>query len=77
MACPSRLGDTGDVSNDGKEFKGFKEFDLLRAWKEQILHPLSVQVGGHRPFETGHGAVPRIVPLRPRIRPRPRLSLPQ
>jgi hypothetical protein len=77
MACPSRLGDTGDVSNDGKEFEGFKEFELLRRREDQILHPLSVQVGGHRPFESGRGAVPAIVPLRPRIRPRPRLSLPQ
>ena len=52
------LGDTGDVSNDGKEFKGFKEFELLRRREEQILYPLSVQVGGHRPFQTGRGAIP-------------------
>jgi hypothetical protein len=60
MACPSRLGDTGDVSNDGKEFKGIKEFELLRRREEQILHRLSVhmQVGGHRLFETGRGAIP-------------------
>ena len=77
MACPSRLGDMGDVSNDDKKFEGFKEFELLRRREEQILHPLSVQVGGHQPFETGRGAGPSIVPLRPRIRSRPRLSLPQ
>jgi hypothetical protein len=58
MACPSRLGDTDDVSNDGKEFKGFKEFELLRRREEHILHRLSVHVGGHRPFETGRGAIP-------------------
>jgi hypothetical protein len=77
MACPSRLGDMGDVSNDGKEFEGFKGFEPLRSWEEQILHPLSVQVGGYRPFETGRGAGHSIVPLRPRIRLAPRLSLPQ
>jgi hypothetical protein len=79
MACPSRLGDTGDVSNGGKEFKGFKEFELLRGRDEQLLHRPSVHVqeGDHRPFESGRGAGPSIVPLRPRIRSRPRLSLPQ
>jgi hypothetical protein len=59
MACPSRLGDMGDVSDDGKEFEGFKEFELLRGREEQILHRPSVhmQVGGRRPFETGRGAI--------------------
>jgi hypothetical protein len=42
QVCRSRLGATADVSNDGKEFKGFKEFELLRRREEQILrrqHP--------------------------------------
>jgi hypothetical protein len=53
-----RLRDTDDVFNDRKEFKGFKEFELLRHREDQILHPLSVQVGGCQPFETDRLAVP-------------------
>jgi hypothetical protein len=37
-----RLGDEGDVSNEGKEFKGVKEFELLTHREVQILHPFRV-----------------------------------
>jgi hypothetical protein len=63
-----RLTELPDVSNDGKEFEGFKEFELLSRREDQILQPPRVQVGGRHRLGTDRDAVPRIARLRLRIR---------